>query len=92
MNKIFRKYYLDVNIYNLALSMVFGYFYGFLIGFLIFCTIGTWIGILNFRFIKNQEYYMYQNLGISKAKLIQKVCIINFLIALPFLILLFFIK
>lgn len=90
MSKIFRKYYFDVNIYNLALSAIVGYYFGFFMALMIFSTIGTWIGILNYQFSKNHEYYMYQNLGVSKTKLIRKVCLINLVIALPFLIIVLF--
>ena len=92
MSKIFRKYYFDVNIYNLALSIVFGYYYGTFYGLLIYGTFGTLVGILNFRFIKKDEYYMYQNLGISKSKLIRKVWIINLAITLPLLLTALFIS
>ena len=90
MGKIFRKYYFDVNIYNLALSVVVYYYFGFFMALMIFSTLGTWIAILNFRFLKNQEYYMYQNLGIPKTKLIRKVCFINLVLALPFLVIVLF--
>jgi len=81
------RYYRDITAYNLGLSaFVFVYqlintgeFKGSLIlsGFL-FAVFGTGLGILAFNYFQKQQYYMYYNLGFSKAYLISKSWGINF--------------
>lgn len=57
--------------------MIFGAISGLGYGLLIFCSFGIFIGLLGFRYFKNNEYYLYFNLGWTKFRLIKTVWFIN---------------
>lgn len=54
----------------------------------LFNTVGIWIGLQGFKTFKNNEYYMYANLGFTKSELTINVFFMNVFISLPFLFLL----
>jgi len=76
------KYAMDVNIFNLIFSAIIGVTSGFPWFLVSFCSVGILVGLVGFRYFKNNEYYMYYNLGYDKTRLIFNVLGINILIAL----------
>jgi len=75
------KYFWEINAYNLPIAIVLGISAGLIYGLIIFCTVGIFLGLLGFRYFKNNEYYVYYNLGYSKRDLIKKIFIRNLIIA-----------
>ncbi len=92
---LFRAYwqfYKDCLPFSLAFTLVSVIFFGNLWGIIFFLTIGIGIGFLGFMATKNNEYYFYYNLGLTKLKLFKTFFLINFFVAIPILILLLFIS
>jgi uncharacterized membrane protein len=87
LTKPLRKFYWDVNSINFVVTLAFIFSFGILWGAVIFSSFGLLIGLLNFHYWKNQEYYLYHNLGYSKLKLFRIIFLLN--IAISFLLLLF---
>ena len=88
--RAFWKYYRDFNFFNLVFSVINGIYFGVFSGLTIFLTFGMFIGYLGFRFFRENEYYLYYNLGFSKKYLVKKVWIYNLLFATPVILILFF--
>ena len=88
--RAFWKYYRDFNFFNLIFSVVDGIYFGFFSGLMIFLSFGMLIGYLGFKFFRENEYYLYYNLGFSKAYLIKKVWLFNLIFAGPPGIILYF--
>lgn len=86
--RIFIKYYLDVNLYNFIFSLVFSVTNGLFWGIIIFCSFGLFVGALGFKYFKENEYYMYYNLGYTKFKLLWKTWLLNIFISIPLLFIL----
>lgn len=91
------KYYCDVNLINALFSIVLGFvigiaqgiFAGILWGILAYFSIGVFVGRYAFKIFKNDEYYLYYNLGLTKRKLIQSIYIIHVIIMAPMLIMIY---
>lgn len=82
------KYFLDINMFNVPFSLIFGLTFDILWSAIIFSSFGILIGYLGFQTFKKNEYYVYYNLGFTKINLIKKVWLINMAISsLIFLIL-----
>jgi len=82
------KYYLDLNMFNLPVSLFFGYTSGIFWSLIVFSSFGIFIGYIGFEVFKKNEYVGYHNLGFTKMNLVKKVGLIN--ISISFLILLIF--
>lgn len=76
-NKAIRQYFLDINMFNVPFSLIFGLVFGILWSAIIFSSFGIVIGYLGYQTFKKNEYYIYYNLGFTKAYLIKKVWLIN---------------
>lgn len=76
-SRAFLKFYGDINLFNLPISLIAGFLAGPAYGLLVFCSFGIGIGFLGFRYFKENEYYLYYNLGWTKTKLIRKVWLTN---------------
>ena len=85
----FWKYYWDVTVYNLIFSLAVAIFHSWLWAFIVFGSYGIVIGLLAFGFLKNNEYYLYYNLGLTKRKLATSVLLINLMITAPIFIFVF---
>jgi len=57
-----------------------------------YCTLGIIFGLFGYHNFFKQQYYFYYNLGYSKTLLIKITFFINFIITLPFIILILFIR
>lgn len=79
------KYFCDINMFNVAFCIVIIFLFGVFWALLMFCTIGIFIGRYGFRVFKDDEYYMYYNLGFTKKALLAKVFYLNLMIVLPIL-------
>jgi hypothetical protein len=79
------KYYTDVSLYSLGVSVIASLYTSILWGFFLFCTLGVGIGLLCFQYFKKNEYYFYYNLGWTKWRLALLVVGINTVIAIPIL-------
>lgn len=88
MNSAFWRFYKDIAMINIPSSLVFLFFYNLAWALVVFCSFGIFLGLIFFRNFKKNEYYLYHNLGFTKMKLIKGVFIVNFMIALPILLLL----
>lgn len=80
------KYATDINIFNLIFSAIIGVISGFPWFLVSFCSIGIFMGLLGFQYFKKNEYYMYYNLGFTRATLLLYTFGINILIALLLLV------
>lgn len=92
MNKAIRKYCLDINMFNIPFSLIIGFASQLLWGVVVFCTVGILIGYLGFKMFKNNEYYMYYNLGYTKANLLKKVWMVNVLISILIVLIFMFFR
>jgi len=80
-SKAIRKYFLDINMFNIPFSLIIGLISGILWSVVIFSSFGVLIGYLGFQIFKKNEYYVYYNLGFTKSKLIKKVWFLNLIIS-----------
>lgn len=86
--RLFLKFYRDFNIWNLIFSVIAGIYPGVFSGLLIFCSFGMLIGLIGFRYFRNNEYYIYYNLGVTKLSLLKKVWLVNVALSVPVLLIL----
>jgi hypothetical protein len=75
------KYFLDINLYNSIFCLIISLISGFLWGLLMFMTIGIIVGFFGFRTFKENEYFAYYNLGLTKKDLIKNTFLMNSLIS-----------
>ncbi|WP_299716440.1 hypothetical protein [uncultured Tenacibaculum sp.] len=85
----FFKYYIDINFLNLVFSIILIISSGAFWATVNFSSLGILIGFWGYHLFKEQEYYMYYNLGFTKRKLLLLVWITNMLISVPILGLIF---
>jgi len=85
------KYVIDINSYNLLVSIFIGMITSALYGIISFFSIGIFISYLVFWYFKKNEYYLYYNLGYTKLKLLSIVFIINIIICALILCFIYFI-
>ena len=78
--------------FNIVFSLIIALSSGFMWGVVNFSSFGILIGYWGYHLFKEQEYYLYHNLGLSKRKLVIRVWITNILIAIPVLLLTYIIK
>ena len=76
------KYAFDINVFNVAFSIIVALILGMLWGIISFATIGLLIGYIGFNSFKKNEYYTYYNLGLSKTQLLLGTLIMNCFMAL----------
>lgn len=83
--KIFIKYFIDLNQFNLIFSVLIGLLF-FNIKYIpiFYGTIGTIVGYLSFNYFYKKEYYFYYNYGYSRNKLLFKTYKINIIIGISF--------
>lgn len=86
--RLFLKFYRDFNIWNLIFSVIAGIYLGVFSGLLVFCSFGMLIGLIGFRYFRNNEYYIYYNLKITKVSLLKRVWLVNVALSVPVLIVL----
>lgn len=77
------KYWCDINMYNFTFCLFMSLIVGFGWGVFMFSTIGILIGRQCFKVFKNDEYYLYHNLGFSKPTLLIIVFLINLMFVFP---------
>ena len=87
--RAFWKYYRDFNLFNGVFSAISGIYFGLFSGLLIFVSFGMLLGYLGFRYFRQNEYYLYYNLGFSKGYLVKKVWLFNLLFSSPLILILF---
>ena len=90
--RAFWKYYRDFNLFNVIFSIINGVYFGIFGGLAVFLSFGMLIGYLGFGFFRQNEYYLYYNLGFTKIYLLKKVWLFNLIFASPVLILYFFFR
>ncbi|WP_442267128.1 hypothetical protein ACSIGC_05355 [Tenacibaculum sp. ZS6-P6] len=88
----FWKYYVDVNFLNFVFSLVLFLSSSLFWAIINFSTFGVLIGYWGFHLFKENEYYMYYNLGFTKRKLLSNVFLFNWIFILPVLLILLVIK
>ncbi len=81
------KFYRDVNIFNLIACFIIFAMTSIIWLTVMYCTVGIAFGLFGYHNFFRQQYYFYFNLGYSKFQLIKITFFINFIIALPFIIL-----
>ena len=81
-SKAISKYFLDINMFNVPFSLIFGLISGILWSVVIFSSFGILIGYLGFQTFKKNEYYAYYNLGFTKTDLLKKVWLLNMAISI----------
>jgi len=80
-SKAIWKYFLDINMFNVPFSLIFGLTSGIFWSVVIFSSFGILIGNLGYQTFKKNEYYTYYNLGFTKTNLIKKVWFLNLTIS-----------
>lgn len=60
---------------------------GVLWGYLLFGILGVPIGMIGFQSFRKNEYYFYQNLGLTKFQLAKFSFLINLIVGLPIFVL-----
>ena len=90
MNRAFFKFYFDSTRYNIAFSVLVLLIVNPLAGIISLPTYGLAIGLLCYRQFHGNQYYFYYNLGFSKQKLILNSMIINSIIAILFLLIIYY--
>ena len=76
------KFVIDINIFNIPFSLIFGLIFNPLWALVIFSSFGILIGYLGHSAFKKHEYYTYYNLGFTKMNLLKKVWLLNVAITL----------
>ncbi len=72
-----KKYCYEIFIYNIMITSVVCLFLGFNNWFFIYPTIGFIFSLFFYKYFKNEEYYMYYNLGITKFNLFKAAYFFN---------------
>ena len=72
--------------YSIPISVIIGISAGIVYGLITFSSFGILIGLIGFKYFKENEYYTYQNLGYSKINLIKNVFIRNAIITFLLLV------
>lgn len=90
-SKVIWKYFLDINIFNVPFSLIFGFISGVFWSIVIFSSFGILVGYLGFQTFKKNEYYAYYNLGFTKTNLLKNVWMLNLTISF-FMFLIYTIK
>nr|AOE06085.1 hypothetical protein [uncultured bacterium]AOE08652.1 hypothetical protein [uncultured bacterium]CBL80593.1 conserved hypothetical protein, membrane [uncultured Leeuwenhoekiella sp.] len=80
------RFYKDVTSYALLILVITLFFGNGIIAIVFFGILGTPIGFLAYNYFQKDELYGYYNLGYTKAKLLAKCWLINFILS-PLLIL-----
>ncbi|MGJ8666329.1 MAG: hypothetical protein ACSHW7_08190 [Patiriisocius sp.] len=83
------QFYKDIFLFVAGFSFVGVIAFGVFWGFFFFISLGLLFGFYAFQFFKKNEFYSYNNLGITKWKLYRASFAINLLIGLPVFSLLF---
>jgi len=78
------RFYVDISTYNIALSTLVSLYTGPTWGMILYCTMGYMVALLCFEYFQAQEYIFYQNVGWTKRALIFRTGLINFLVMIPF--------
>ena len=84
-------YYRDVTLYALVVVLFIAFassaaYDSFLDGvinaIIIFGVFGSGLGVLAFNYFQKAQYYMYHNLGFTKAHLIKRTWFVNLIISI----------
>lgn len=89
--RAFWNYFVTINAVNLPASIVIGVIAGLQWLPVAFCSFGLGIGLLAYNVFYKNQYYFYYNLGYTRTKLAVMVFTINTIIALPMLLIIFFV-
>lgn len=81
MNSPVSNFFWEINLYNIPVAIILGFSAGLIYGLVIFCSLGILLGLMGFSYFRNNEYYLYYNLGYSKKELVKKVFFRNLIIA-----------
>lgn len=84
MNRAFWKYYLDLTKFNFAISLLLAFVKGPSDGIFSFLTAGMVLSLIAYSFFHGNEYYLYYNLGLTKARLVLTSYLVNICIAILF--------
>ncbi|WP_344926489.1 hypothetical protein [Aquimarina addita] len=79
------KFFFDAVVFNIVFCLIMSLLTGFLWSLLFFNTVGIGVGLIGFRVFKNDEYYLYANLGFTKKNLISKIFCIHLILAMSIL-------
>jgi hypothetical protein len=80
--KAYFKYFFDVNLFNFIYSVLISVILLNIVYIpIVFATVGTFTGLLSYKYFHNNEYYFYYNLGFSQKRLFLTTWILNIIIA-----------
>ncbi len=85
----YTQFYTSIFPFVAAFALVGIIAFGVAYGFLFFLTIGLGFGFIGFNTFYKEQWYTYQNLGITKWKLFKTSFIYNLIIGLPVFLILF---
>ena len=83
------QFYKSIFPFVLAFSIVGVFAFGIFYGFLFFLTFGLLFGFFAFQNFYKEQWYTYQNLGITKWDLCIKSFILNLILGFPIFAFLF---
>lgn len=83
------QFYKSIFPFIAAFALVGIVAFGIFWGFFFFITIAFGFGFLGFHTFRRKEWYLYENLGISKYQLFKSAFFINLLIGFPVFAILF---
>lgn len=82
MTRAFWKYYLDLTKFNFAISFLLAFVIGPFGGIFMFLSGGMVLSLVAYSFFHANEYYLYYNLGLTKARLVLTSYVTNIGIAI----------
>jgi small-conductance mechanosensitive channel len=77
MSRAFWKFYIDLTKFNLGISFLVAFIASFWDGILMFATGGMVLSLLAYSYFHFNEYYLYYNSGLTKARLVLTSWVIN---------------
>lgn len=81
MTQALWKYYVDLTKFNFALSLILAFVAGPSSGILLFLTGGMLLSLIAYSLFHGNEYYLYNNLGLTKMRLVLTSYLVNICIA-----------
>lgn len=82
MNQAFRKYYLDLTKFNVAISLLLAFVIGPTSGIFSFLSTGMVLSLIAYSLFHGNEYYLYYNLGLTRVRLVLTSYLVNSCIAI----------
>ena len=83
------QFYKSIFLYILAFSIVGVISFGIFYGFIFFLTFGLGFGFVAFQTFYKEQWFTYENLGITKWKLLKTSLLLNLTVGLPIFLFLF---